>query len=277
MYISLDMHRLVLSILFLTLVIFTCSPRKNEVINEKDLIPYTVLKVFPHDVTAFTQGLTVDRGKLYESTGQANSWIAEVDIATGTQDKKIVLDKKYFGEGITFLNNKIYQLTWQNHIGFIYDAKTFSKTGEFQYDYEGWGITHNGENLIVSDGSEKLYFMDTLTLKIVDTLIVRDQGIATDNLNELEFIDGYLYANRWQTNLILKIDPASGNIVGKIDLSALVEKVRQMNSRADVLNGIAYEKKTGILLVTGKLWPALFAIRLQKKDTTRHTASSTNW
>ena len=241
-------------------------------IAEKDLIPYTVLKVFPHDVTAFTQGLTVDHGKLYESTGQANSWIAEVDIASGTQDKKIVLDKKYFGEGITFLNNKIYQLTWQNHTGFIYDAKTFAKTGEFQYDHEGWGITHNGKDLIVSDGSEKLYFMDTLTLKIVDTLIVRDQGIATDNLNELEFIDGYLYANRWQTNLILKIDPASGNIVGKIDLSALVEKVRQMNSRADVLNGIAYEKKTGILLVTGKLWPALFAIRLQKKDTAQQTA-----
>ena len=105
------------------LLALACSKRKNEVISEKDVIPYTVLKVFPHDVTAFTQGLTVDRGKLYESTGQANSWIAEVDIASGTQDKKIVLDKKYFGEGITFLNNKIYQLTWQNHTGFIYDAK----------------------------------------------------------------------------------------------------------------------------------------------------------
>ncbi len=267
MYISLDMHRLVLPILFLTFLIFTCSPRKNEAIPEKDLIPYTVLKVFPHDVTAFTQGLTVNKGRLYESTGQANSWIAEVDIATGKQDKKIVLDKKYFGEGITFLNNKIYQLTWQNHVGFVYYSKTFDKLREFQYGHEGWGITHNEKNLIISDGTEKLYFLDTLTLKIADTLLVMDHGIATDNLNELEFIEGYLYANRWQTNLILKIDPASGNVVGKIDLSPLYEKARQMNSRADVLNGIAYEKKTGILLVTGKLWPALFAIRLQKMDT----------
>ena len=271
------MHRSSLFIIFLALLALACSKqRKNEVIAEKDLIPYTVLKVFPHDVTAFTQGLTVDHGKLYESTGQANSWIAEVDIASGTQDKKIVLDKKYFGEGITFLNNKIYQLTWQNHTGFIYDAKTFAKTGEFQYDHEGWGITHNGKDLIVSDGSEKLYFMDTLTLKIVDTLIVKDQGIAMDNLNELEFIEGYLFANRWRTNLILKIDPANGNVVGKIDLSALADKVYQMNARTDVLNGIAYEKKAGILLVTGKLWPALFAIRLQKMDTTRNTASNTN-
>ena len=267
------MHRSFLFVLFLTLLALGCSKQgKNEVISEKDLIHYTVLKVFPHDVTAFTQGLTVDRGKLYESTGQANSWIAEVDIASGSQDKKIVLDKKYFGEGITILNNKIYQLTWQNHIGFVYDAKTFTKIGEFQYLHEGWGITHNDKNLIVSDGTYKLYFLDTLTLKVADTLLVKDHGIAIDNLNELEFIEGYLYANRWQTNLILKIDPANGNIVGKIDLSALVEKARQMNSRADVLNGIAYEKKTGILLVTGKLWPALFAIRLQKMDTTSQTA-----
>ncbi len=262
------MHRSFLSVLFLTLLALGCSKqRKNEVISEKDLIRYTVLKVFPHDVTAFTQGLTVDRGKLFESTGQANSWIAKVDIATGKQDKKIVLDKKYFGEGITFLNNKIYQLTWQNHVGFVYDSKTFDKLREFQYGHEGWGITHNEKNLIVSDGTDKLYFLDSLTLKVADTLLVRDHGIAIDNLNELEFIEGYLYANRWQTNLILKIDPASGNVVGKIDLSPLYEKARQMNSRADVLNGIAYEKKTGILLVTGKLWPALFAIRLQKMDT----------
>lgn len=262
-------------ILLLILLGFACSNKRNsEVVNEKDQIPYTILKVFPHDVTAFTQGLIVNNGKLFESTGQTTSWIAEVDIATGTQDKKIVLNKKYFGEGITILNNKIYQLTWQNHTGFIYDARTFTKIQEFHYAHEGWGITHNENNLIVSDGTEKLYFMDTLTLKIVDTLIVKSGGLAVDNLNELEFIEGYLYANKWRTNLILKIDPASGNIVGKIDLSALADKVSQMNPRADVLNGIAYEKKTGILLVTGKLWPALFAIRLQKNDTTQRTSNA---
>lgn len=262
--------RLFNAFLILSLSLFGCSRKaEKESVQEKNAIPYTILKAFPHDVTAFTQGLTVYDGRLFESTGQSNSWIAEVDIASGRQDKKIVLDKKYFGEGITILNNKLYQLTWQNHTGFIYDVRTFAKLREFQYDYEGWGITHNDINLIVSDGTDKLYFLDTISLAVVSTLHVKSDLGKVDKLNELEFIDNYLYANQWQTNYIFKIDPASGQVVGKMDLSPLAERMMQINSRADVLNGIAYEKKSKVLLVTGKLWPSLFALKLKFIDSTR--------
>jgi glutaminyl-peptide cyclotransferase len=248
-------------------LLFSCGS-KNEKKNEKEvtnnLISYSILKVFPHDKTAFTQGLVVEDGRLFESTGQnGTSWIAEVDIATGTQDKKILLDKKYFGEGITMLNNKIYQLTWQTKIGFVYDLKTFKKIAEFEYDREGWGITHNGKNLITSDGTNQLYFLDTLSLKSVSTLKVKDGDAPAERLNELEFIDGYIYANQWQTNFILKIDPANGNVVGRMDMTELTEKVFPLNPNADVLNGIAYEKKSKMLLITGKLWPAMVAVKIK--------------
>lgn len=253
--------------LFTVLVICSCKEKKPEPVVEKNLIPYTLVKTFPHDNTAFTQGLTIEGGKLFESTGQENSWIAEVEITTGAQNKKVILDKKYFGEGITILNNKVYQLTWQNKVGFIYDLKTFQKKGEFQYEHEGWGITHNEKNLIVSDGTEKLYFLDTLTLKNVSTLSVTENGIKAEQLNELEFIDGYVYANQWQTPYILKIDAATGQVVGKMDVSSLTNRVQQMSPQADVLNGIAYEKKSKTLLVTGKYWPAMFALRFKNPDT----------
>ncbi len=261
------MYRLVLFVLVITLA---CKEKKPEQTVPDNLIPFTLVKTFPHDNAAFTQGLTIDRGKLFESTGQHNAWIAEVEITTGTQHKKVQLDKKYFGEGISILNNKIYQLTWQNKIGFIYDLKTFEKTGEFQYEHEGWGITHNGTNLIISDGTEKLHFLDTLTFKIVATLTVTENGTKADQLNELEFIEGFIYANQWQTNFILKIDPATGNVLGKMDLSSLAKRIQQMSPQADVLNGIAYEKKSKTILVTGKYWPAMFAVRL--KDTGQQPA-----
>ncbi len=253
------MNRLVL---FLLVVGCSCK-QKPETVVENNLIPFTLVKTFPHDNTAFTQGLTIEHGKLFESTGQHNARIAEVEITTGTQHKKVELDKKYFGEGITILNDKVYQLTWQNKVGFIYDLKTFQKIGEFQYEHEGWGITHNGTHLIVSDGTEKLYFLDTLTLKNTSILSVTENGIKTDQLNELEFIEGFIYANRWQTNYILKIDPITGNVVGKMDLSSLAKRIQQMSPQADVLNGIAYEKKSKTILVTGKYWPAMFALRFQ--------------
>ena len=257
------MNRLALLVF---VVVLACTEKKKETEVEKNLIPYTLVKTFPHDNTAFTQGLTIEGGKLYESTGQNNnSWIAEVAIATGVQDKKIQLDKKYFGEGICILNNKIYQLTWQNKVGFVHDLKTFKTLREFQYDHEGWGITHNGVNLILSDGSDKLYFLDTLTLQQVSTLNVTENGAKRDQLNELEFIEGFIYANQWQSNYILKIDPATGNVVGKLDLSSLANRIAQMNPNADVLNGIAYEKKSKTILVTGKYWPALFALRFKEE------------
>jgi len=251
-----------LQLSIIILILSGCTKKKSQEDSTKDRITYSIKKIFPHDHKAFTQGLTVADGKLFESTGQAGSWIAEVDIASGQQNKKVVLDKKFFGEGITILNNKIYQLTWQNHVGFIYDVKSFEKLREFQYDYEGWGITANDKNLIVSDGTSKIRFLDTLTLKSIKEITVKDGLAAVNNINELEFIEGFIFANQWQANYILKIDPATGNVVGRMDLTALAEKIYPLNPSADVLNGIAYEKKSKLLLVTGKLWPALFAIKI---------------
>jgi glutamine cyclotransferase len=243
-------------------VLSACTAKKNQETSTKELIPYAIKKIFPHDNKAFTQGLTVADGKLFESTGQDGSWIAEVDIATGTQDKKIVLNEKYFGEGIAVLNKKIYQLTWKNHLGFIYDLRTFEKISEFQYDHEGWGITTDDKYLIVSDGTSKIRFLDTLTLKSVRDIHVKDGLEGVDKLNELEFIDGFIFANQWQTNYILKINATTGEVVGRMDLSALAEKMYPLNPDADVLNGIAYEKKSKLLLITGKRWPALFALKI---------------
>ncbi len=257
-------------LMFAPLLFAGCSGnREQKTSTDEDLIPFTILKAFPHDVTAFTQGLTIYDGRLFESTGQANSWIAEVDIASGRQDKKVVLAKKYFGEGITILNNKIYQLTWQNHTGFVYDLRTFRQLREFQYKHEGWGITHNDRNLIVSDGTHKLYVLDTGSLAAIDTIHVSDLDGHVDQLNELEYIDGYVFANQWQTNYIFKIDPATGKVTGKMDLTPLAEKMIQIDRRADVLNGIAYEKKSKVLLVTGKLWPSLFALKFKSADSVR--------
>lgn len=241
---------------------FSCNPKKEKA--DSDLIPYSITKVFRHDTAAFIQGLVVERGRLFESTGQnGTSWIAEVDIATGQQNKKIILDKKHFGEGITILNNKIYQLTWKSKIGFIYDLKTFNKIGEFPYDREGWGITHNERNLIVSDGTDQLYFLDSITLKPITVLKVTDGDLPAQKLNELEFIEGFVYANQYQTNYILKIDPDNGKVVGRLDMTEVAEKVFPLNPKADVLNGIAYEKKSKTLLITGKLWPAMVAVRFR--------------
>jgi glutamine cyclotransferase len=244
-------------------LVSACSPKKES--GETDefvLIPYSIHRIFPHDTEAFTQGLAVANGKLIESTGQyGSSWIAEVDIATGKQDKKVILDKEYFGEGVTVLNNKVFQLTWKNNTGFIYDFRTYEKIGEFKYDREGWGITHDNVHLIVSDGTDQLYFLDTLTLEPIRTLKVTEKGIPVDHLNELEFIEGYIYANKWQTNFILKIDPATGDVVGRLDLTKVAEAVYPGNPNADVLNGIAYEPRSKMILVTGKLWPAMVAIK----------------
>ncbi len=251
-----------IAIFIVTLFTIACKPGNKETAN---VIPFKVVKVFPHDKSAFTQGLVIEYGRLFESTGQEGaSWIAEVDIASGKQDKKVNLDSIYFGEGITILGNKLYQLTWKSKKGFVYDVNTFQKLKEFAYDHEGWGITHDGKNLIVSDGTHKIHLLDTATLSEVRVLEVKENAVAVDKLNELEFIGGYLFANRWMTNEVLKIDLATGNVVGRLDLSQLAVEANQSNPTADVLNGIAFEKKSGLLLVTGKWWPFLFALRLEE-------------
>ncbi|MBI1769163.1 MAG: glutaminyl-peptide cyclotransferase [Bacteroidetes bacterium] len=257
------MNRIFAASVLLLLMACSSKEKKDEKDEKDDLIEFDLVKAFPHDVNAFTQGLVVENGKLFESTGQKGSWIAEVDLATGIQNKKIILGDKYFGEGITFLNNKVFQLTWQNHEGFVYDARTFVKIKDFTYTHEGWGITHNGTHLIVSDGTDVLHFLDTVSLTDDHIIHVTYHGTAVEKLNELEFVDGYVYANQWQTAILLKIDPATGKVVGRLDLSSLGEEVSKFNGSFDVLNGIAYEKKSKLFLVTGKLWPVLFALRLK--------------
>jgi glutamine cyclotransferase len=234
------------------------------------LYTYRVLDVYPHDPTAFTQGLIVRGSEFLEGTGQeGQSTLRRVAIESGEVLAQHALDAQYFGEGITELDGKIYQLTWRNATGFVYDAETLAPQGQFSYNTEGWGITHDGERLIVSDGTSLLQFWDPETLQPVGGVAVSLFGLPIANINELEYIDGEIYANIWQTNLIMRIDPASGNVTGVIDLTGLLANAPASAAQTsgqiaapDVLNGIAFDPATGRLYVTGKYWPAVFAIEL---------------
>ncbi len=240
---------------------------KTETVRDSLALEYSVVNTLPHNTEAFTEGLVVHNNKILESTGQnSSSWIAEVNPGSGDHDKKVNLDAQYFGEGITVLNNKIYQLTYKHKIGFIYDVKTYKQLGEFPYTTssgEGWGITHDNSNLIISDGSEHLYYLDSATLKLVKTISVTDNGSRLKQVNELEFVNGYIYANIWQTNMIVKIDPANGNVVGKLDLTQLNNEVHALYPQAYELNGIAYDKNSKCFLVTGKFWPKAYLIKVK--------------
>ncbi len=251
-------------ILILLALLLACGNEKTDRTGDGLTISYKLKSRWKHDPEAWTQGLLIHQGKLYESTGQKQSYIGIVDIASGKTEKKVVLDDQYFGEGITILNNKLYQLTWQSHVGFVYDAKTFEKIKEFSYPTEGWGLTHDNHHLIMTDGTEKLIYLDTVTLKPVKTIQVKDKyGFAT-KLNELEYMEGFILANQWESNRILKIDPQTGMVVGSLDLTPLVQEAKMDNPRADVLNGIAYHTNTKLLIVTGKLWPSAYVLQLNQ-------------
>jgi glutaminyl-peptide cyclotransferase len=233
------------------------------------ILNYTLLNAHPHDTSFFTEGLEFNEGKLFESSGGQEeetphpSAFGVLDLKTGKVDKKVELDNAiYFGEGITIFNGKIYQLTWKNQKGFIYDAKTYKKIKEFDYQGDGWGLTHDSSRLIMSNGSSNLKFLDPETLKVMTIVSVVDNNGPVSNINELEFIDGYVYANVWQRDHILKIDPSSGKVVGRINLDSLVREVRSKSATADVLNGIAYNPLTKTIFVTGKLWPLIYEIRV---------------
>ncbi|HEY3404364.1 MAG TPA: glutaminyl-peptide cyclotransferase [Ohtaekwangia sp.] len=254
------------ALLLLSLLATSCKTKDSDKppVTDSLTINYTVINTLPHNAEAFTEGLVIHNNKILESTGQNNSsWIAEVKPSSGEHDKKVILPEEYFGEGITILNNKIYHLTYTTKIGFIYDANTYKKLGEFTYSTQGWGMTHDHKNLIMSDGSEKLYFLDTVSLKPVRTLTVTMENNPLKELNELEYIDGYIFANVWQTSWIVKIDPATGKVVGRMDLSQLANQIRSMYPQADVLNGIAYDANSKSLLVTGKMWPKAYLIKLK--------------
>ena len=255
----------ILSVLnFVTVSCENKSP-KNENNTKSSLdLKYSLLSTFPHNEKAFTEGLVIYNNKLLESTGQNNqSWIAEVDEASGEHIKKVILDGQYFGEGITVLNKKVYHLTYREKVGFIYDATTYKKIGEFNYNTEGWGMTHNNKNLIMSDGTDKLYFLDTTSLKVIRVLPVTDNGGSkVKNLNELEYINNYIFANVYESALIVKIDPANGKVVGQLDLSSITSEIKRMYPHTLELNGIAYNEISNALLVTGKFWPKSYLIRI---------------
>jgi glutamine cyclotransferase len=242
---------------------------KTQENNTPPLINYSVVGALPHDTSSFTEGLLVHDGQLYESTGtepdmpeDRHSLFGIVDRVTGKINKKAELDRnKYFGEGISFVNDRVYQLTWQTRTGFIYDAKTFKKLGEFNYNTEGWGMTTDGKDLIMSDGTSNINFIDPNTFRLLHILSVTDNNGPVGNINELELINGYLYANQWQTNYILKIDTSTGKVVGRLDLTSLVTEARNKYPESDSLNGIAYDPATGMIYVTGKLWPNIYEIK----------------
>lgn len=250
-----------------SVLLFACGDKHNGENNtppDSLALNYSVVSTLPHNAEAYTQGLIIYNNKVIESTGQkGTSWVAEVNPGSGQHEKKITLDSRFFGEGITVLKDKLYQLTWEEKTGFIYDAKTYKKLGEFKYNTPGWGLTHDNKNLIMSDGTDKLYFLDTTDLKVIRTLTVTDpSGTRIKNLNELEYVNGHVFANVYETATILKIDPANGKVVGRLDLSPLANEIKRMYPNTDVLNGIAYDKNSKALLVTGKLWPKSYLIRV---------------
>lgn len=232
---------------------------------EKGAVPlygYKVINTYSHDPGAFTQGLLLYDGKLYESTGiKGRSTLRLVDLKSGEVIQSYSMPDKYFGEGITVVNGNIVQLTWRSGTGFVYNMDDLKPVGRFNYEGEGWGITSDDKHLIMSDGSATLKFLDPHTFKVVGELEVHDKGRKVRMLNELEYVEGEIYANIFGADRIARIDPVTGRVTGWVDLSGLLTK-EDKKKRVDVLNGIAYDKENKTLLVTGKLWPKLFEIEI---------------
>jgi glutamine cyclotransferase len=235
------------------------------------IIDFELVRTHKHDNTAFTEGLLMHRGKLLESTGspedmpETRSVIGEVDLSMGKLTVKAELDRsKYFGEGISILGGKLYQLTYQNKVGFVYDAETYSQTGMFTFPgKEGWGMTTDGASLIMSDGTNSLYYLDPKTMATAKTLHVNDASGPVYMLNELELINGALYANVYGTSQIVKIDTATGDVTGRIDLTSLANEAHVKYAGAMEMNGIAYNPANGTVYITGKMWPSVYEIRFK--------------
>jgi len=227
---------------------------------------FQIVSAFPHDQAAFTQGLIFENGSLYEGTGlYGQSTLRRVDLESGEVLQAISLPPAYFGEGITIWEDRILQLTWRSGIGFVYDRQSFELLASYQYPTEGWGITHDGSTLIMSDGTPTLHFWDPDTLVETGSISVYDDAGPVTWLNELEYIQGTVYANVWQTDRIAVIDPLTGQVTAWIDLQGLLAP-EDSSAGVDVLNGIAYDEQGDRLFVTGKLWPKLFEIELISPD-----------
>ena len=260
-------------LLFVLFFLCSCGGQPKDVDSPSPsagvpVLNYSVRHVYAHDTTSYTEGFLFHNHQLFESSGatdeypQTRSMAGVEDMNTGKIDKKIELDKKrYFGEGIVFFKDKLYQLTWKNRTGFIYDAATYRRLDSFRYrNAEGWALTTDSNSLIMSDGTSDLTYLDPVSLSPVKKLSVTENGFALDSLNELEYIKGFIYANRYLKDYIVKIDPATGKVVGKLDLSSLVSEEHTRNPDGDVLNGIAYDPVADKIYVTGKLWAGIYEI-----------------
>ena len=239
-----------------------------KVVRQAQSVPtygFEVVRSYPHDRAAWTQGLIVRGDFFYEGTGiLGRSSLRKVRIDTGEVVQHKALEPEYFGEGITEWKGTLLQLTWQSQIGFVYDMNTFDRTKSFAYKGEGWGITHDGERLIMSDGTSELRFLDPATLKETSRVTVRNGTLPLDRLNELEYVKGEVFANVWTTDRIVRISPKDGRVTGWIDLTGLMSP-RERGTTDAVLNGIAYDEAADRLFVTGKFWPRIFEIKLVKR------------
>jgi glutamine cyclotransferase len=223
---------------------------------------YRVIHTFPHDPQAYTQGLLYQDGHLYESTGlNGRSSLRMVDLETGRVLQSAPVPEKYFAEGLASWGSTLVQLTWQSQIAFVYDRFSFRLLRTLHYDGEGWGLTEDGKNMILSDGSSKLHFLDPVTFQEVRRITVKDRGTPVTDLNELEYVHGQIYANVWHTDRIARISPATGQVLGWIDLTGLLPPGSVSDPEA-VLNGIAYDSAHDRLFITGKLWPQLFEVKI---------------
>jgi glutamine cyclotransferase len=241
------------------------SPRKNDSRSSSPTAAYSyeIVAEYPHDSNAFCQGLVFHDGLLYESTGEyGESTVRCVDLETGQVKQQFEMPDEYFGEGLAVAEDQLVQLTWKAGLGFTYDLRTLQPTGGFVYEREGWGLTFDGEHFVMSDGSDRLRFLDPESFQVVRTIQVKDQGKRIDDLNELEYIKGEIFANVWYSDFIARISPETGSVLGWIDLRGLLKAPRHEDS---VLNGIAYDSENDRLFVTGKNWPALFEIKLKTR------------
>jgi|WetSurMetagenome_2_1015567.scaffolds.fasta_scaffold114236_3 glutaminyl-peptide cyclotransferase len=244
------------------------SPITRFMIIFSDIVPkiygYRIVHTFPHDNEAFTQGLIYDSGKLYEGTGQkGESNLREVELESGKVIRQHNIDNILFGEGITLLHDRIYEVTWQNKVGFVYDRATFNLINKIYYPMEGWGLTTVDEKIVLSDGTNVLYYIEPDMFTVVSKIEVYDNEKKIDSLNELEYINGEIWANIWMTDLIARIDPLSGKVLSYVNLEGILPE-NERNGETDVLNGIAYDKATGRIFVTGKKWPKLFEIKISE-------------
>jgi glutamine cyclotransferase len=244
------------------------APRPGPPIGQQRPAPvegYSVVATFPHDPTAFTQGLVYADGALYESTGLlGESTLRRVELRTGRVLQQVALPKEYFGEGLALVGDALVQLTWRNGVGLVYDRRTFARRRTFMYPGEGWGLAFDGiSRLVMSDGSDRLTFLDPKSFRRLGTLPVRDGERPVDRLNELEWIEGEIWANVWTTDHIVRIAPATGAVTGWIALDTLWP-LRDRPPSADVMNGIAYDAALRRIFVTGKKWPTLYQIAVKK-------------